>query len=426
MAITQTTFHRKFVRTSTALTHNRWRLGVYLLVALTTLPELQLLGNANLPNLANMWGLALLGLLIITDLFIWQRTAIKIKPILALLPFLTITTVTLLYAQDFSYSITQYSKLLIQVMTYVVLLPALLRSASIIKGSLFVMMIVGIIFSIYGLYAKRVLGLAYVPSHAWMGLDISATGISSYLAVVTPIAVCWLLVAKGRARWLAAAVSGLLIYTLIATLTRSSLFSLVVSLIPVLWLKYGKRLTLNRLLLFLLLFLLLVAIGMIFYNSVILTSRSQIIVSSGRNSIDSSNFERNTLWYIAVNAFLDNPLIGTGFGNFRSYSSQYQFLAYNYDAHGLSQKLIAETGILGFVSFYAFLLLVGTKVWQVMRRLPEQQWPVNAILAAFCSSFIHNQFGTRYFFPLFWLVVGLAITIGWRRSLFHENSDFYH
>jgi O-antigen ligase len=88
-------------------------------------------------------------------------------------------------------------------------------------------------------------------------------------------------------------------------------------------------------------------------------SDSETLVS---NSLESRIF----IWIVAGNAFLSNPVTGVGYLMFSEVSSNYNILpdfifdifVKNLDAHTTYLNFLTETGIVGFLSFITFLVVI--------------------------------------------------------------------
>jgi len=131
---------------------------------------------------------------------------------------------------------------------------------------------------------------------------------------------------------------------------------------------------------------------------------------------DVSFLGRMIVFASAGQLFLKSPIIGVGYGNFR-HLMDFDLLdlqANNWDAHNLGLQLLAESGILGFVTFGGLLLIA---LWSA-RRMFRQQRPFPRLLgfaafAAIISVLVHGT--VDYLFnvspqcgTLFWLVLAMV------------------
>ncbi len=390
-------------------------IAVFILVILTPLPEFQLAGAVYLPNIANLWGVFLFIFFVInlsTSSLLKKKQDFNILPIIFFAGFVVFASLSLVNSVNLDKSFTEFAKILLQFFIYIFMLPNLLKSHRLIRQILLVMIFMGFITSVYGLYEQKMTGSVVITSHPWMEANsYGSGGISSYLAIVAPIAFCWVLYNTDiKIRIISIPVTILIIVTMVGTATRSSILAFTISIIPILWLKYGRYASIKRVLVGVVLFFIFGISSIFIYSQVVLKTRQSISVSSGKTSIESSNLERTLLWNIGLDMFKAHPLLGSGLGTFREHSRHYSALAYDYDAHGVSLKLLAETGLVGFSFFNLFLITVFIQSWATTKRQPNS-FVATAIFSALCSTIVHNQFGTRYFFPLFWLIIGLSIAV---------------
>ncbi|MFH1430139.1 MAG: O-antigen ligase family protein [Candidatus Uhrbacteria bacterium] len=130
----------------------------------------------------------------------------------------------------------------------------------------------------------------------------------------------------------------------------------------------------------------------------------------------SSNTNRMRLTEIALEQFLDHPFIGGGVGTFREVVGRDRWYVADFgepqEAHGLIQKLLAETGILGLTAFLALLAAIVRYIIRVYRSTASTpQWRV-ILLALLCSTFgsiVFQLFNTSYFVSKLWLPLGIAV-----------------
>jgi putative inorganic carbon (HCO3(-)) transporter len=141
---------------------------------------------------------------------------------------------------------------------------------------------------------------------------------------------------------------------------------------------------------------------------------------------------RLDLWQTAATLFLDHPLLGVGYGNYRSLFSDFVPGAVpgTVDAHNLYLQLLAETGLVGFLSFMA---LLGGFLLLSLKSIREQD-PLSRIIAfgvcgAIAATLIHGMVDYLFNFSpqfgaLFWLVLGLGshIMSGITRKMMYEAA----
>ncbi|MEK7281729.1 MAG: O-antigen ligase family protein, partial [Chloroflexota bacterium] len=94
---------------------------------------------------------------------------------------------------------------------------------------------------------------------------------------------------------------------------------------------------------------------------------------------------RLQIWQIALDLFREHPLIGVGLGNFPLYAAARLQLPVLVSAHGLFQATLAETGLIGFFSLLAILVVFYWQMRQALRQFraspygrfcpePQQPW----------------------------------------------------
>jgi putative inorganic carbon (HCO3(-)) transporter len=125
---------------------------------------------------------------------------------------------------------------------------------------------------------------------------------------------------------------------------------------------------------------------------------------------------RLAAWQAAVIMFLDHPLLGVGYGNYRFLSANFVPGAEpgKVESHNLYLGSLAETGLIGFLAFFALLrafLLLSLRSMRGQDGL--SRIVAFGVCGAITATLIHGavdylfnispQFGT-----LFWLVLGLG------------------
>lgn len=132
----------------------------------------------------------------------------------------------------------------------------------------------------------------------------------------------------------------------------------------------------------------------------------------------SSNATRWDMTKIAWTYFTEHPWLGNGVGTFTALVADTRLFTVEYgdtlDAHGLVQKLIAEEGLLGLITFFIFLAWIIGKIYENYREAVEEN-NRNLLLLLFisalgCLSF--QLFNTSYYNQHLWLPIGLALAAG--------------
>jgi len=131
---------------------------------------------------------------------------------------------------------------------------------------------------------------------------------------------------------------------------------------------------------------------------------------------DATQLSRIALWQGAATMFLQHPFLGVGYGNYKFLISAFVpgTEPDKLDAHNLYLQFLAETGIVGFISFS---VLVGAFFLLSLKSV-RQQDTLSGIVAfgvcgAIASTLIHGTVDFLFivspqFGSLFWLMLGLG------------------
>jgi O-antigen ligase len=144
----------------------------------------------------------------------------------------------------------------------------------------------------------------------------------------------------------------------------------------------------------------------------------------GRYTDDLSLLSRVVLWYTAWGLFLSSPLHGVGFGTFSFIYEQYlphlSDLEAGLQVHNIYLELLAETGILGFVSFFA---LVAAAFREARHHLRSTGWLEHSLafgvaggtVAILVHSFFeHDIFWAPQTGGLFWILLATIVAAPFR------------
>jgi len=133
----------------------------------------------------------------------------------------------------------------------------------------------------------------------------------------------------------------------------------------------------------------------------------------------SSGATRLYLWGVALQLFVSSPLHGVGWGNFqvlyRSYLDESMVAESQLGVHSTYLALLAETGILGFLSFLTLLFLGFQQALHHLRTSPDPFARslgfavVGAIVALVVQGFVEFQIAFTQFGVLFWMLLALLV-----------------
>lgn len=127
---------------------------------------------------------------------------------------------------------------------------------------------------------------------------------------------------------------------------------------------------------------------------------------------ERSNANRLLLNEIAVSAWKIHPIIGNGLNTFQGFVAENSLFNLEFgpplEAHGMIQKILVETGIIGTLSFLLFLGAIFFSLFKCAKRIAFQSPLVFFTIGAF-GVFIFELFNTSYFVGKMWLPIGLAL-----------------
>jgi O-antigen ligase len=142
------------------------------------------------------------------------------------------------------------------------------------------------------------------------------------------------------------------------------------------------------------------------------------------------DFARLAVWQAAVTMFMDHPLLGVGYGNYRFLYADFVPGAVpgRLDAHNIYFQLLAETGLVGFLSFFALLGVFYALALKAIRKDdPFTRIIAFGVCGAISTTLMHGVvdylFNTSpQFGALFWLVLGLGSSVLVRSA---TNKNIY-
>lgn len=146
---------------------------------------------------------------------------------------------------------------------------------------------------------------------------------------------------------------------------------------------------------------------------ILLIAIAGIILFLKSPEIISSNTNRLMQWQIGFDALSLSPYLGAGPGSFMEIINRDPFFVRefggNLDAHGWILKILTETGILGLITFIAFLL--GFFIKKIISFIKTK--PISckiilgyAVISGAAAIFL-QLFTTSYFTPKMWLPLGI-------------------
>jgi O-antigen ligase len=124
-------------------------------------------------------------------------------------------------------------------------------------------------------------------------------------------------------------------------------------------------------------------------------------------SSSQAEFAANN-WSLAWTAFSENPLWGTGIGNF---GQSYHILSdiEGTEVHSQYGAVLAETGILGAVPFLVFLIIVLRRTAKLLSAKPVLIWIVVALAISLLGNLVAGIYVIFFRRREVWLVFGLLL-----------------
>lgn len=133
-----------------------------------------------------------------------------------------------------------------------------------------------------------------------------------------------------------------------------------------------------------------------------------------RAEVATSTDARAMLTGIAWKAFLAHPLVGIGAGTFTQQvadTRSYRLLFGGaMDAHGVLQKILAETGLVGFAAYLLVAAVIVHLAWKAIARIGWQHRMGQGLVFAaigMLGAWTYQLFNTTYWSAKLWLPVGL-------------------
>ncbi|HEY6348050.1 MAG TPA: O-antigen ligase family protein [Candidatus Angelobacter sp.] len=140
---------------------------------------------------------------------------------------------------------------------------------------------------------------------------------------------------------------------------------------------------------------------------------------------------RLALWSTAGVMFLQHPVLGVGYGNYRSLYNDYLpgVTPNQLDAHNIYLQFLAETGIIGFVIFFV-LVASFAKVAVKLAKDADPWYRMVGIGTggALAATLIHGMVDYLFnvspqFGGLFWLVLALGLAAYEQCTAFNKNKN---
>ncbi len=386
-------------------------------------------GSVDVP-VADLLALVALAAWAFRLLFIWQkRKQADWKPWLPL--GISFSLLVLAHILS-SFSIAQPNVLLVVkyalrpvLFSYIawVLLPVnFLRSRRRFLITLYLLVSSGVLFAIDGLRSLFVFtgGLHRAQPLPIFGISPIGTNhnvLAEWLVFIAPITLCAAALTSDRQeRRVLYIASGFVTLIALLTFARSAWIALLVQAACLVYLNYRQEVRRY--------WQKLVAAAVLLSPLAI-----YMAVFSSRTEVQSSTDSRAMMAGIAWSLFKNSPFIGVGAGTFAERIGATWLFAYEFgaplDSHGILQKLLAETGLLGLGAFAFVLVVLGRWLWRVWGAFKVNSIERRAfacLIVALVGAFSYQIFNTTYWSAKLWLPVGIALA-GGRILLSRERTQ---
>lgn len=231
--------------------------------------------------------------------------------------------------------------------------------------------------------------------------------LAGYLNLVLPFSLGCMVLARDRwMRYLATLCHGLTGAALYFTGSRGGLIAYAGMLVVALWFLKPRRVALFRV-------LLATALSL----AVVLALQRESSDEGRLQQVDEfTSTSRFALWSAAGAMFLQHPILGVGYGNYRSLYGDYIPGAApdQLDAHNLYLQFLSETGVIGFAIFLAGVIAF-IRLAIKLARSPDPFYRLVGIGTggALAATMIHGMVDYLFnvspqFGALFWLVLALG------------------
>jgi len=271
------------------------------------------------------------------------------------------------------------------------------RVLTVFLASAFLLSVDGIYQWVYGVDFVRGFDLTYVEGEfsAVRATFSHFNNFAGFITVMFLIGLAFLVkIKKFWIKFILVILLALLAINLTLTHSRAGLISLLIGLTPFLVFLANRKYRVKITLAFML-------FGVIFVS---LPFSAKILA----DFILRADAGRIQIWKAGVSMFLDSPLLGKGLGNFMKYTSDYGLVPLY--AHNCYLQLLAESGLIGLISFLWFLAEIISR--GIKRVITEKNPLFLGLFFGLLVYLFHAFFDTHlYSFKLsmfFWLIASFV------------------
>jgi O-antigen ligase len=134
----------------------------------------------------------------------------------------------------------------------------------------------------------------------------------------------------------------------------------------------------------------------------------------GSSAVSGSNFARLVIAEITQFYFLRAPILGYGPGMYIPVFQNTHEYIFEFgdalEAHGMIQKVLLETGVLGFVFFAGTLGLILHLLWKHARQPNHTGEVISVLCSMVIGAMTFQLFNTSYFTSVMWMPIGVALS----------------
>jgi O-antigen ligase len=204
-----------------------------------------------------------------------------------------------------------------------------------------------------------------------------------------------------------------MLWALTASASRGASATTLVSLVVFAAFRDGLRFDRRVLTRVVVLAAVLVGVGTLVYQTDLFPStlKERIASTVDQQAGHQVSDDRIALDRAGMRAFLQSPLVGTGFDNFRYVAQFYDDQATFHDPHNVWVQFLAQSGLLGAAAFLFiigrwFVLMVRSQRYARTRSDRELLW---AFVAAMTGLMVHSMLAPLVLQRHYWLLYGLGI-----------------
>jgi O-antigen ligase len=238
-----------------------------------------------------------------------------------------------------------------------------------------------------------------------VGFFGSPDAASAMMSLVLPILTSFLLIEKSRPLRVLAVVSiVLIVVALMCTKVRATAGAVAIAITIVVLLSYTRRwIPLRTIVAF-------AVVGLLVLTALFPLSYERFVKGTWGEA-------RMPLAFTAVNMFWDHWITGIGINNYHVAFQRYLPPEYRYSwpyvVHVEYLYRLAETGIIGFVLYYAMIVAMMVKLWRSLRTSVPWIFVVAlGIFAGMVGSFFHRFFSAYHYVNLYvFFCVLLALAV---------------